>query len=115
PSVITKTENGVLLEPFETLWVEAPEEDVGGIMKNLAGRKGQVQNMQSHHGRVTLEAIVPTRGLIGFEFDLVNMTSGHVVMSHLFLEYRPFAGEITTRLTGTLVSLEQGVAKAYAL
>lgn len=115
PSVITKTENGVLMEPFETLWVEAPEEDIGGIMKNLAGRKGQVQNMQSHHGRVTLEAIVPTRGLIGFEFDLVNMTSGHGVMSHLFLEYRPFAGEIVTRLSGTLVSLEQGTAKAYAL
>lgn len=115
PSVITKTENGVLMEPFETLWVEAPEEDVGGIMKNLAGRKGQVQNMQSHNGRVTLEAILPTRGLIGFEFDLVNMTSGHGVMSHLFLEYRPFAGEIVTRLTGTLVSLEQGTAKAYAL
>jgi GTP-binding protein len=115
PSVITKTENGVLLEPFENLWVEAPEGDVGSIMKNLASRKGQVQNMQSHNGRVTIEAIVPTRGLIGFEFDLVNLTSGHGVMSHLFLEYRPYAGEIVTRQTGTLVSLEQGTAKAYAL
>src|SRR5690606_20541334 len=54
-------------------------------------------------------------GLIGFESDLVTLTSGHGVMSHLFLEYRPFSGEIVTRQSGTLVSMEQGKVMAYAL
>ena len=58
---------------------------------------------------------MPTRGLIGFESDLVNATSGEGVLSHLFLEYRPYAGEISTRSTGTLVSMDQGKAMPYAL
>jgi GTP-binding protein len=62
-----------------------------------------------------LKRVIPTRGLIGFEFDLVNMTSGHGVMSHLFESYRPWAGEIVSRQTGTLVSIERGEATGYAL
>ena len=96
------------LEPFEQVWVEIPEEQLGGVIENLAKRKAKVTNMEHHNAGVTVEAKAPTRGLIGFESDLVTMTSGHGVMSHSFLEYRPYCGEITTRQTGTLVSMEQG-------
>ena len=115
PTVLYKEIDGKRNEPFEQVWVETPEEQLGGIMENLAKRKGKVTHMEHHNAGVTVEAEVPTRGLIGFESDLVTMTSGHGVMSHSFLEYRPYCGDITTRLTGTLVSMELGKAMPYAL
>jgi len=115
PEVILKQRDGKTLEPFETLWVEVPNECLGDVMQNLAGRKAQITNMQHHPHGVGLECAIPTRGLIGFETDLVNMTSGRGVMSHMFKSYEPFSGEITTRLSGTLVSMETGIATAWAL
>ena len=115
PQVITQEVDGKRCEPFENVWIDVPEDAVGGIMKNLAGRKGQVTGMHAHMGRTTIEANIPTRGLIGFESDLVNMTSGHGVMSHIFDAYKPWAGEIVSRQTGTLVSMEQGAATGYTL
>ncbi|MGB0334740.1 MAG: translational GTPase TypA [Opitutales bacterium] len=115
PTVLYKEIDGKKHEPFEQVWVEIPEDQLGGVMENLAKRKAKVTNMEHHNAGVTVEAEAPTRGLIGFESDLVTMTSGHGVMSHSFLEYRPFSGEITTRGTGTLVSMELGKAMPYAL
>jgi GTP-binding protein len=115
PEVIFKKENGTLLEPFEELSVEVPNDVLGAVLQSLANRKGQVTNMAHVGNHVNVQATIPTRGLIGFENELVNLTSGTGIMSHLFLEYRPFAGEISTRLTGTLVSMEAGTATAYAL
>ncbi|MBL4576021.1 MAG: translational GTPase TypA [Opitutaceae bacterium] len=115
PTVITRTVDGKTMEPLETLWIETPEECVGAIIQNLANRKGQMTNMETHNGTVTIEAEIPTRGLIGLEIDLVNATSGRGVMSHLFKEYTPWMGEIKTRQTGTLVSMERGTTRAYAL
>jgi GTP-binding protein len=117
PTVIMRRgENGQLMEPFESLWVELPDECVGDLMRMLANRKGQMTNMVKHnHGTTLVEADIPTRGLIGLEIDLVNVTSGRGIMSHLFKEFRAHAGELTTRLTGTLVSMENGEARAYAL
>ncbi|MEM1221466.1 MAG: translational GTPase TypA [Verrucomicrobiota bacterium] len=115
PTVLFKEIDGKRHEPFEQVWVEVPEDQLGGIIENLSKRKGKVTNMEHHNSGVTLEAEAPTRGLIGFESDLVTMTSGHGVMSHSFLEYRPFCGEIITRQTGTLVSMELGKAMPYAL
>ncbi len=115
PTVIFKVEDGVKQEPFEKLWVDVADEHLGGIMENLSRRRGQITNIHHHKAGVTVDAIIPTRGLIGFEFDLVNMTSGHGVMSHLFDSYRPLAGEISTRQTGVLVSMEQGKVMAFAL
>src|SRR5690606_7048631 len=108
-------ENGDVLEPIETLWVEVPDDCLGGIMQNLSNRKGRIVNMTHHNLGVTVEALVPTRGLIGFETDLVNMMSGQGVMSHLFHSYEPLGEEIETRLSGTLVSTDQGEATAFAL
>ena len=116
PRVITKRdENDVLVEPFETLYVEVPEEYVSGVMKALAARRAEIVNMMASAAGSVIESTIPTRGLIGFEFELLNMTSGHGIMSHLFKEYAPRAGEIAGRTTGTLVSMEDGVAMAYSL
>ncbi|MDP0499919.1 MAG: translational GTPase TypA [Verrucomicrobiota bacterium JB022] len=116
PKVITrKDEQGNTLEPYETLWVETPDDCLGGILKSLAGRKARIDNMINHKLGTTVECYLPTRGLIGFEFDLMNLTSGRAVMSHLFKDYGNWAGEINTRLTGTLVSMDTGEATGYSL
>jgi GTP-binding protein len=115
PMVITKRVDGVLCEPYETLYVEVPEDYVGGVMKTLSERKGRIEDMKTHAHGSTLVATVPTRGLIGFEFELMNLSSGHGIHSHLFKEYAPHAGPMQTRSTGTLISTESGEATSYAL
>jgi GTP-binding protein len=116
PEVIyRKDKDGNLLEPMEKLFLETPKEAMGAIMENLAGRKAEITSMSHHGNEVSIEAFVPTRGLIGFETDLVNQTRGLGVMSHLFHEYGPDRGEIAARKNGSLVSMESGEAMAYAL
>ena len=115
PEVILKKEKGVTLEPFETLWVELPNECLGDAMQEMAERRAQITNLHHHGLGVTVEAVIPTRGLIGFETALVNMTSGRAVLTHMFKEYARFAGPIHGRTTGTLVSMDNGVATSYAL
>lgn len=108
-------ENGKRLEPYEKIWVEIPDEAMGSIMENISNRKGQITNIEKHNHGTTIEAKITTRGLIGFETFLVNQTNGRGVLSHLFEEYGPFAGELLTRITGTLVSTDQGPANFYSL
>ena len=116
PEVIfQRDENGSLLEPIENLYVEVPNENLGDVLQSIAGRKGEITNMDHHATRVSVEAIIPTRGLIGFETDLVNLTRGEGIMSHLFQEYAPFKGEIEGRNRGVMVSMEPGMSTAYAL
>ncbi|MBX3735595.1 MAG: translational GTPase TypA [Candidatus Didemnitutus sp.] len=115
PTVIEKIVDGKRHEPYESVWIEVPDECVGTIMQNLANRKGQITNMEKHHSTTMIEATITTRGLIGLEIDIVNATSGRGVMSHLFKEYGPYAGEVLTRLTGTLIATEAGETTAYAL
>ncbi len=116
PTVIEKTSpDGKRLEPYETVWIEVPDECVGAVMQNLANRKGVMTNMEKHPHSTLIEATITTRGLIGMEIDIVNMTSGRGVMSHLFKEYGSYAGEVLTRLTGTLIATEAGETTSYAL
>ncbi len=116
PTVIEKTgPNGERLEPYETVWIEVPDECVGAIMQNLANRKGRLTNMEKLPHSTMIEAAITTRGLIGMEIDVVNATSGRGVMSHLFKEYGPYAGEVLTRITGTLIATEGGETTVYAL
>ena len=107
--------NGELQEPIENLYLEIPNENLGDVMQVLANRKAEITHMDHHAERVSLEAIIPTRGLIGFESDLVNLTRGEGLMSHLFREYAPFKGEIEGRGRGVMVSMEPGISTAYAL
>ncbi|MGA3141524.1 MAG: translational GTPase TypA [Verrucomicrobiota bacterium] len=116
PEVLYKKDaKGNMLEPIEKLFLEIPQEFMGVVMENLSGRKAEITSMNHHADQVTIEALIPMRGLIGFETDLVNQTRGLGVMSHLFHEYGPDRGEIAARKNGSLVSMESGVAMSYAL
>ena len=107
--------DGNLLEPIENLYLDVPEQNLGDILQALANRKGDVGAVHHHETRVSVEAVIPTRGLIGLETDLINLTRGEGLMSHLFREYAPFKGEIANRGRGVLVSMESGTSTAYAL
>ena len=118
PTVIIKRdENDKRLEPWENLFLEMPSEYANSLLKVLNDRKGILENMETNDssGRTLITANIPTRGIIGLEFELVNITSGHGIMSHLFDEYKPWAGKIQTRQAGTLVSMDTGPATAYSL
>ncbi len=115
PTVIYKEIDGKRCEPFERVWIDIDQENLGAVLENLARRKCAIEGMNHHAGGVEVEATGPTRGLIGFEFDLANQTSGRGVMSRLFDSYKPFAGEVVTRQTGALVSMDFGEASGYAL
>jgi GTP-binding protein len=116
PEVIFKrAQDGSILEPMESIYVEVPTENLGDILQSLAGRKAEVVNMEHLPTTVTVEAVGPTRGLIGFETDLVNCTKGHGIMSHIFKEYAPHKGEIPSRTNGVLVAMENGVSTSYSL
>jgi GTP-binding protein len=116
PEVIyQRASDGSLLEPIEKLFLEIPKDGMGPILENLANRKAEITSMNHHGDQISIEALIPMRGLIGFETDLVNMSRGLGVMSHLFHEYGPDRGEIISRKNGSLVSIEDGLATAYAL
>jgi GTP-binding protein len=115
PTVIEKIVDGQRQEPYETVWIEVPDECVGAIMQNLANRKGQLTNMEKLTATTMIEATITTRGLIGLEIDVINATSGRGITSHLFKEYGPYAGEVLTRLTGVICATEAGETTTYAL
>ena len=106
---------GEVLEPLESLYVDVPTENLGDILESLAARRAEVVNMTHHTKSVLVEAVIPTRGLIGFETDLVNLTRGLGSMSHLFKQYGLYKGEVSSRSNGVLVAMESGGSTAYAL
>jgi GTP-binding protein len=116
PEIITRTENGLLLEPVERLIIDCPEEYIGVSTQKVGMRRGKLQSMVNHgKGRVRLEFQIPTRGLIGFRSEFLTDTRGTGIMNHLFEGYEPWMGEISTRSTGVLVSDRDGRVTAYAL
>ena len=116
PEVIFKrAEDGSILEPMESIYVEVPTENLGDILQSLASRKAEIISMEHLPVTVTVEAVGPTRGLIGFETDLVNCTKGHGIMSHIFKEYAPHKGDIPSRSNGVLVAMEGGISTSYSL
>ncbi len=116
PKVITKTENGVLLEPMELLIVEVPEEYVGAVMMKIGSRRGELENMGSRDGGAThLEFKIPARGLIGYRSEFMTDTNGNGIMNNLFAGYEPYKGEIETRERGSIVAHETGESTAYGL
>jgi GTP-binding protein len=88
-AIFTGMRTASLLEPLENLYVDLPNENLGDILQSIANRKGEILGMDHHASRVSIEAIIPTRGLIGFETDLVNLTRGEGIMSHLFANMPP--------------------------
>lgn len=116
PQVVTKQIDGKLHEPFERLTVDAPEEHLGAITQLLAARKGRMEQMVNHGtGWVRFEFVVPSRGLIGFRTEFLTETRGTGIAHHVFEDYEPWAGELRTRPTGSLVADRTGAATSYAI
>ncbi len=113
--ILQRDEKGGLLEPIEKLFLEIPKECMGPVLENLSSRKGEISDIKHHAEQISIEALIPTRGLIGFETDLVNQTRGMGVISHLFHGYEAYRGEVICRKNGSLVSMEDGIATSYAL
>ncbi len=116
PRVIEREINGVICEPVEEVAIEVPEAYVGIVMEHLGPRKSTLMNMQPDaNGQVRLEFHVPTRALFGFRSDFLTDTKGTGVMYQSFHHYAPLAGEIQTRLRGSLVAFESGESTGYGL
>ena len=116
PQVVTKEVNGKVHEPMERLTIDAPEEHLGTITELLAARKGRMEQMTNHGtGWVRMEFIVPARGLIGFRTEFLTDTRGTGIAHHISEGYEPWAGEIRSRNSGSLVADRTGAATAYAM
>lgn len=116
PQVITKYENGKLLEPIELLIIEVPEEYVGSVMQKIGSRRGELENMGTREGGSThLEFRIPARGLIGYRSEFLTDTNGNGIMNNLFAGYEEYKGDIQTRERGSIVVHETGETSAYGL
>lgn len=116
PQVVTKEIDGKVHEPMERLTIDAPEEYLGTITELLASRKGRMEQMTNHGtGWVRMEFKVPARGLIGFRTEFLTDTRGTGIAHHISDGYEPWAGEIRSRNSGSLVADRKGAATAYAM
>jgi GTP-binding protein len=116
PEVITRWDAGQLMEPVELLMVDIPEEKMGPVMEIIGARRGEMVNMTAlGPDQSRLEFKIPARGLIGLRSQLLSETSGHGIMSHLFLGYEPYKGDIKGRYQGVLIAFENGEANTYGL
>jgi GTP-binding protein len=115
PNVITKTMDGKVCEPVERVFVDVPDEYVGIVTEKLSIRKGRmVQLINKGSGRVNLEFLVPSRGLIGFRSHFLTDTKGAGVMNTLFEDYQPWFGPIPQRASGALLADRSGRVTTYA-
>ena len=117
PEVILRTVDGVLEEPFETVTIDCEEQHQGSVMEQIGLRKGELTNMTTDgKGRVRLDFIIPSRGLIGFQTDFMTMTSGSGLLYHTFDHYGPHkGGNIGERKNGVLIANATGKALTNAL
>jgi len=117
PEVIQKEINGEIHEPFEQIVIDIEEQHQGSIMEEMGLRKADLQNMEPDgKGRMKLDFIAPSRGMIGFRSNFLTMTSGTGIMTSVFDHYGPAkAGEVAKRQNGVLVSMISGKTLAYSL
>ena len=114
--IYKKDENGKLLEPMETCFIDVPEEFSGTVIQKLSERKGELLNMGIINGGYTrLEFSIPSRGLIGYRGDFLTDTKGNGIMNTIFDCYAPYKGDIVYRKQGSLIAFEAGTAVAYGL
>ncbi len=115
PHVIIKEIDGVKCEPIETLVIDVPEQSSGKAIELVTQRKGELLVMEPKGDLQHLEFNIPSRGLIGLRNFILTATAGEAVMTHRFKSFEPLKGEITSRSNGSLVSMETGMATAYAI
>ena len=116
PQVVTKKIDGKVHEPYEHLTIDAPEEYLGAITQLLASRKGRMESMVNHGtGWVRMEFIVPSRGLIGFRTEFLTATRGTGIANAIAHGYEEWAGQIVTRVNGSIVADRSGVVTPFAI
>jgi len=117
PEVIVKEIDGVKCEPYEMVTIEVEEDHQGAIMEKLGERKGDLTNMiPDGKGRIRLEYMMPSRGLIGFQTEFMTATSGSGLLYHVFDHYGPMKqGEVGSRQRGVMISMVAGKAVTYSL
>lgn len=115
PQVIIKEVNGVKCEPVEELTIDIPEEFSGTAVEAVTKRKGEMVNMEPKGARMIIQFQIPSRGIIGLRNYLLTQTAGEAIMTHRFLEYQPYKGEIPGRQNGSLISLELGSSIPFSM
>ncbi len=115
PKVIIKTIDGVKHEPVEELTIDVLDNFSGRVIEMVTRRKGELLSMEKNDDRTLLQFHIPSRGIIGLRNAVLTATAGEAIMSHRFIEFQPYKGEIEKRLNGSLVSLDTGTSIAYAL
>ena len=116
PRVLTRDVDGQMHEPMERLVIDVPEEHVGAVTQLLAARKGRMENMTAQSDSWTrLDYVIPARGLVGFRTEFLTETRGTGILHSIFEGWEPWAGDITTRATGSLVADRQGSTASFAL
>ncbi|MDC3253144.1 translational GTPase TypA [Crocinitomicaceae bacterium] len=115
PQVIIKEIDGVKCEPVEELTIDLPEVNSGTAVEAVTKRKGEMKNMEPKGDRMIIQFEIPSRGIIGLRNYLLTATAGEAIMTHRFLEYQPYKGEIPGRLNGSLISMELGTSIPFSL
>jgi len=115
PQVIFKEIDGVQCEPIELLVIDVPESYSGKVIELVTMRKGMLTIMEPKGDVQHLEFEIPSRGIIGLRNNILTASAGEAIMTHRFKEYAPYKGEVPSRLKGSLVSMEQGAATAFAI
>lgn len=115
PQVIIKVIDGVKNEPIEELTVDVMDEYEGKVIELVTRRKGEMLSMERKGDRTILQFQIPSRGIIGLRNNVLTATAGEAIMSHRFIEFQPYKGEIEKRSNGSLVALETGSSFGYAL
>ena len=115
PQVIIKEIDGVKCEPIEELTIDLPEHVSGRAVEFVTMRKGEMLSMEAKGDRMIIEFLIPSRGIIGLRNQLLTATAGEAIMAHRFKEYQPMRGEIPGRISGSLVSMENGNAIPYSI
>ncbi|OGG54050.1 GTP-binding protein TypA [Candidatus Peribacteria bacterium RIFCSPHIGHO2_02_FULL_49_16] len=115
PKVLMQTRDGKQFEPMEQVIVDVPEEHGGRIIQLLSQRKGDMVTMHAKNGQTRMEFMVPTRGLLSFRSEFIIETRGEGILTHAFVEFAPYKGDIPKRKRGSIISMENGEAMAFAL
>ena len=115
PQVIIKEINGVKHEPVEELTIDLPETHSGKAIEVVAIKKGEMLSMVPKGDRMLLEFNIPSRGIIGLRNYLLTVTAGEAIMSHRFIEFQPYKGDIPQRQNGSLISMEKGKSIPFSL
>ena len=115
PQVVFKEIDGKRCEPIEELTIDLPEEFGGTAVEAVTKRKGEMTNMSPKGTRMIIQFLIPSRGIIGLRSYLLTQTGGEAIMTHRFLDYQPFKGEIPGRQNGSMISFEQGMSIPFYL